>query len=106
MGKISSSNQELVTKGFLKSTLKAEFEKHTAIFGYKLNDLEERLDKKFDKYRDEVMTMLDKIMGELITIRQENAIFNAKFIKDEQILGQHEIRLDKLEKTTQIQSLN
>ncbi len=102
MGRISSSNQKLVTKGFLK----AEFEKHTAIFDYKLNDLEERLDQKFAKYRDEVMTMLDKIMGELITIRQDQEIFNARFIKNGQILDQHELRISTLEKTTQIHHLN
>lgn len=102
MGRISSSNQKLVTKGFLK----AEFEKHTAIFDYKLNDLEERLDQKFAKYRDEIMTMLDRIMGELITIRQEQEIFNARFIKNDEILGRHEMQINNLGKTTQIHHLN
>lgn len=46
-------------------------------FDSKLTDMEERIDEKIDnsfrKYKDEVLTGLDKVMGELKSLREESS---------------------------------
>lgn len=40
----------------------------------KMGSMEERIDENARGYRDEVLTKLDGVMGELATMREENAV--------------------------------
>ncbi len=51
------------------------------------------------KFKDEVMTGLDKVMGELKTIREEQEIITGKNSKHQETLENHETRIGKLEHT-------
>ncbi len=58
-----NNSSQLVTKGFLKSELE-----------YKLGELEQRVDDRAKQYRDQILTKIDGVMGELETIREDNII--------------------------------
>lgn len=47
--------------------------------------------EEFNKFRDQVMTMFDKVMKELLAIREENAIFKGR-------IYDHEEKIEVLEK--------
>ena len=70
----------------------------------KIGQLDEKLDSKIKQldnqnreYRDEILTKLDGIMGELQTMREENTIgmYQMREVKEE--LDDHEKRISKLE---------
>ena len=52
---------DLVTKVFLE---------------IKLDEIKEEIDENAKNYRDDVLTKLDEVMGELETIREENILGN------------------------------
>lgn len=105
--KTSSSGN--VTRTILREELKEElhnserridqkFDQKFAAFevkiDFKLEDLELRVDKKAQQYRDQVLTSNDKLAKTLETMREENTIDN--FQRDEKIEG-HETRIKVLE---------
>ena len=70
-----SSDNEVVTKGYFK----------------------QELSKELSEFRSKIMEVLDKVMKELVTIRQEQS---AHFLQHERIdekLGDHEKRIMKIE---------
>ena len=60
---------------------------------------EDKLEKTFRKYRDDTLKGLDKVMGELETIRQEQTIHNAQHDRIDE-------RLDRLEEHTELPPIN
>ncbi|MBI2420714.1 MAG: hypothetical protein HYV38_01370 [Candidatus Levybacteria bacterium] len=62
-----------------------------------LKGLEKSLDKKFRKFHDDVMNMLDKIMKELEAMREESTIgaYQTRELREE--VDEHEKRITKLE---------
>lgn len=59
--------------------------------------MEESLDGKNRKYRDEILTGLDKVMKELETMREENTVgsYQTRELREE--VDNHEKRITKLE---------
>lgn len=84
---------ENATKGDL---LKLEF---------KLTDLEQRLDSKAQKYRDQILTKLDETMGELRAMREENIIGSAQTSQLRDTADNHEKRIKNIEKIQQTSPL-
>lgn len=84
--KQKNSDQDLVTKGFLK---------------IELNELMQKIDEKAKKYRDEILTKMDGVMGELQTMREENTIgtYQSREVRDQ--VEDHERRIKRLEKPQQ-----
>lgn len=50
------------------------------------------------KFKDDVMTVLDKVMGELKTIREEQTLMSGRLSEHTDTLEDHDARLEKLEK--------
>lgn len=80
---------DYVTKSFLKAQLKTALNKQTREF-----------DQKSKKYRDEILTGLDEVMGELQTMREENTIGVHQTRELREDVDGHEKRITKLESTT------
>lgn len=77
-----------------------------------VKSLELRIDLKFDsfagkinknakKYRDQILTKLDKVMGELAAMREENTVgaYHTRELREE--VDNHEKRIQKLEQLQQ-----
>ena len=63
--------------------------------------LDEKLDKvdeKLTKFKDDILTAVDGVMGELKDMREEQTIASAKLSEHSDTLENHETRLQKLEK--------
>ena len=88
--KQKNKSEELATKKDL-ILLKDELEN-------KLNDLEQKLDSNAQGYRDEILTKLDGVMGELETMRQENTIGTHQISNLQATADGHEKRIKHLEK--------
>ncbi len=91
--KQKNKSEELSTKKDLM-LLKVELEN-------KLNDLEQKLDGNAQKYRDEILTKLDGIAGDLGTMREENIIGSGQTSQLREQAEDHEKRIKHLEKTQQ-----
>lgn len=52
---------------------------------------------KIAKFKDEIITLLDKVMGELKTIREEFAVMAPKLSDHTDTLENHETRISKLQ---------
>ena len=70
--------------------------------GNKLNDLEQKLDNKAQGYRDEVLTKLDDIAGQLGNLREENIIGTHQTSTLNDRADNHETRIKNLERTQHI----
>lgn len=73
----------------LKNDVK-DLKSDNALTRLEMKFMEQRIDEKNKRYKDEILDGLDEVMGELQTMREENAA-GAK------ILGDHEGRITKLE---------
>lgn len=73
---------DLVTKVFLE---------------IKLDEIKEEIDENAKNYRDDVLTKLDEVMGELETIREENILGNHHVQELRKQDANHERRLRRLE---------
>ncbi|MEK7159913.1 MAG: hypothetical protein AAB702_00330 [Patescibacteria group bacterium] len=83
-----------VTKSFLKAELKV------ALNDFRHGLLKE-LNEKSKKYRDDILTKLDEVVGELQTMREENTIgvHQTRELREE--VDDHEKRITKLKSPTQ-----
>ncbi len=61
------------------------------------SDKLDSLSEKFDEFKNKVYELLDKVMGELKAIREEQTVISG--YKDE--IEDHETRINKLEKVLQ-----
>lgn len=84
--KKNSVASELVTKSFLRS---------------ELDDLKKEIDEKAQGYRDQILTKLDGVMGELQTIREDNVIGTHQTSQLREEVDNHEKRIRNLEKVQQ-----
>ena len=66
-----------------------------------LDEAFENYDEKNRKYRDQILGGLDKVMGELQTIREENAVGNYQIREFREEIDDHGRRITKLESPTQ-----
>ena len=57
--------------------------------------------KKVAKFKDEVIISLDKVMGELKAIREEQVIITGRTSQHTDTLENHEARITKLEQASQ-----
>ncbi len=89
--------QDYPTKDNLKREISA-LETRTDI---KMETMEIRIDEKAKKYRDQVLTVMDKIVNELKTIRQEQVMVNEHAERMLTRIENHETRITKLETTHQ-----
>lgn len=117
--KKKNDSRDLVTKGFFRKELKqelkrfatkAELKQELKRFSTKddLNSLEVRIDIKIDQlkleiddnargYRDDVLTKLDEVMGELQTMREENTVGSHQLSNLKDQVENHEERITVLE---------
>ncbi|MBF8249625.1 MAG: hypothetical protein HW400_226 [Candidatus Levybacteria bacterium] len=67
----------------------------------KLDSLKEELDNNAQKYKDEILTKMDEVMGELGELRDENTIGSAQTSQLNSAVENHEERIKNLEKIPQ-----
>ena len=81
--KKKNDSLEVVTKVFLE---------------IKLDEVKRDIDDKAKGYRDEILTKLDGVMGELQTIREENTVgaYQTRELREE--VDSHKKRIRRLEK--------
>lgn len=92
MKKSSSPITEEKTRKIFREEFHKEFHKEFQIVKEELVD-KETFSQKVTKFKDEVMTMLDKVMKELKDFREEQTIISSY---KEQIEN-HETRIGKIE---------
>lgn len=63
----------------------------------KMEHMEQRIDDKARGYRDDVLTVMDSIVAQLKTIREEMAAINAHAGRMLDRIENHEARIQKLE---------
>lgn len=85
--KQKGSYADIVTKGYLEQ---------------KLEETKRDIDDSAKGYRDEVLTKLDKVMGELETMREENTIGFSQLNGMQKQVTSHEKRIKKLEQVPQV----
>lgn len=105
--KRQNSSSELVTKKDLKQELgkfatKADLKNETISLRMNLDKLKLEIDDKARQYRDQVLTKLDGVMGELQNIREDNIIGSHQTAEMRDQVENHEKRIQKLEQTQQI----
>jgi len=61
------------------------------------NDVKEIVEEKVSKFKDEILTGQDKIIGELKTIREEQAAFIGSQRRQDKKLEEHDKRLEQVE---------
>lgn len=85
--KQKNKSEELVTKSFLEN---------------KLVELKEEILVKVDdnarNYRDQILTKLDGVMGELQTMREENTVGTYQISELRERVDNHDKRITSLEK--------
>lgn len=74
MMKQKKKSLTLVTEGFLEERLDKLEDKLEEKLKYKLEEFGDGIDENARKYRDEILTKLDGVMGELQTMREENTV--------------------------------
>jgi len=61
------------------------------------DDVREIVEEKVSKFKDEILTGQDKIIGELKTIREEQAAFTGGQKRQDDKLEEHDKRLEQVE---------
>jgi archaellum component FlaC len=82
--------------------LKSEFKTTKKSLFSQILTLEERIehmDEKNKKYKDEMLTGLDKVMGELQAMREEDAAGTLQIQRLREDVDNHDKRISKLEST-------
>ncbi|OGH23138.1 MAG: hypothetical protein A3F31_04060 [Candidatus Levybacteria bacterium RIFCSPHIGHO2_12_FULL_38_12] len=93
----------LATKNDLKKvekSLRVELQKVEKSLRVELLRLEERIensDENAIEYRDQILTKLDKVMGELQTMREENTVGAYQIRELREKVDGHELRITRLE---------
>ncbi|MBA3724266.1 MAG: hypothetical protein H0W89_05265 [Candidatus Levybacteria bacterium] len=90
-----NDDQALVTKAFLRETLKNEL-RHYATKA-DMDQLEVRIEDKLEIHRDQILTKMDQIIGELAQMREEREFERYDKDKLEKNVADHEERIIKLE---------
>ncbi len=89
-----------------REIIRDEIEKTKPRWAYKMEyDLNEKIEglathTEVAKFKDEVLTALDGVMGELKAIREEQTFSSSKLSEHSDCLESHETRLTKLESPT------
>lgn len=113
----NNAGSDLVTKDYFKKELKKELSKEISKLATKkelkqlekslreeLLRLEGRIEQSDDnarEYRDQILTKLDGVMGELQTMREENTIGAYQISQLREEVDGHEKRIGHLEKSRQ-----
>ncbi|GEM_PF-3415336 len=84
--KQKNADQDVVTKGFFKSILEIE-----------LNEVKQEIDEKAKEYRDQILTKLDGVMGELESMREDAVIGTHQISELRKQGADHEKRIKRLE---------
>lgn len=92
--KRSNITRDLATKNDLK---KVEKSLRTELL--RLEEKMENTDENAKQYRDQILTKLDGVMGELQTMREESAAGGFQIYELGEQVDNHEKRLARLEKT-------
>lgn len=101
------SSSKLLTKDELKIEIKNLEERlgdrlvSKALLRYELDKQKQELDDNAKKYRDEILGKLDKVVGELETMREDRklAVHQTSELREE--IENHEKRIKRLEKVQQ-----
>ncbi len=93
LAKFSTKEELLATKKELKAEI--------ALVRLDMKDMEERLDDKNRKYKDEILTKIDSFAGKTAVLEEENAV-GANQIRELDVkVDDHEKRITSLESATQ-----
>ena len=87
------SNSQPVTKAYLTQALTRTEGK----FAAELAELEERLDEKLTMFRDKILTAVDRVMKEVVAMRQEQALHFHQHERTNERVKDHEGRIKRLE---------
>lgn len=85
--KQKNKSEELVTKSFLENKL-VELKKEILV----------KVDENARNYRDQILTKLDGVMGELQTMREENTVGTYQISELREKVDNHDKRIASLEK--------
>lgn len=89
----------------LERTLRSELLKLDVKVERRFESVEERIEESDEnaiKYKDEILTKLDGVMGELQTMREENTVGTYQISEVKEQVDNHEKRIQHLEKPQQI----
>ncbi len=74
----------------------------TGFLNLRLDQLKQELNDTARQYRDQILTRLDEVMGELQNIREDNAIGSHQISELGKTTNNHEKRIKKLEQSTPV----
>lgn len=99
---ITIATDNPVSEKFLEEKLKAyatkvDLRTEIALVKLEINESEARLDEKNRGYRDQILTGIDKVVKELLDMREENAASTLHFERTDEKLKEHDIRIKTLE---------
>lgn len=100
-------SSKLLTKDELKIEIKNLEERlgnrlvSKALLRYELDKQKQELDDNAKKYRDQILTKLDEVMGELGTMREKNTIGAYQTAELRKQVDNHEKRIIHLEELQQ-----
>lgn len=100
MKKTGDKNTQTVTKTDIKgleTRFDIKFKGFETRFDIKLDMLKEEIDDNAKKYRDDVLTKLDGVIGELQTMREENTMGTYQTGEIKERVDDHEKRITRLE---------
>lgn len=66
-----------------------------------VDSLRHELKDEIVKFKDQILTRLDEVMGELKTSREEQTVISGRTYENVEALEDHETRIEKLEKIPQ-----
>jgi hypothetical protein len=84
------------TKGELKAT-KEELQLDIVDLEFRMNEKFEKYDEKNRGYRDEIVTKVDKVLKELVEMRDENTASTLHFERNDEAIAIHEKRIIAIE---------
>jgi len=82
-----------------KNATKGDLELLASSLRKELSQLEGRVEQHAKEYRDEILTRLDEVMGELKTIREETTIGAHQVFELQEQVDDHEGRITNLEES-------
>lgn len=95
----NNSSSEPVTRKVLREELRSYVTKtHFDIrLGTEFDSFERKIEDKLVKFRDQILNSIDKVMGQLELMREENIIGTHQTRKLREQVDNHERRLARLE---------
>lgn len=79
------------------SSTKIDLKTEIALFGIEVDEKLDKLDEKNKSYRNDIMTRIDKVLKELVEMREDNAASTLHFERNDEAMSIHDKRITALE---------